>query len=84
MLTLMEMFQMSQEVKESMLSFLALFKQKEISCYQGENVLLASEEVLGVCKHLDAAKGLLEEHEADILMDLANCSTPDSMKCSSI
>jgi hypothetical protein len=51
----MEMFQMSHEVKDAMLSFLALFKRKGISRYQGKNVLLAAEEVLGVCKRLDAA-----------------------------
>jgi hypothetical protein len=54
-LTLMEMFQMSHEVTDAMLSFLALFKHKGISRYQGKNVLLAAEEVLGVCKRLDAA-----------------------------
>jgi hypothetical protein len=75
-LTLMEMFQMSREVKDGMLSFLALFKCKSISRYQGENVLLAAEEVLGVCKRLDAAQGLLEEHVIDILTGLANCSNP--------
>ena len=67
---------MPREVKDAMLSFLALFKCKGISCYQGENVLLAAEEVLRVCKQLDATRGLLEEHVVDILTGLANCSNP--------
>ena len=58
-LTLMEMFQMLREVMDAMLNFFALFKRKGISRYQGENVLLASEEVLGVYKCLDVAKSLL-------------------------
>ncbi len=75
-LTLMEMFQMSREVKDAMLFFLSLFKRKGISRYVGENVLLASEEVLGVCKRLDAGKGLLEEHVIDVLTGLSICGNP--------
>ena len=75
-LTLMEMFQMSREVKDAMLFFLSLFKRKGVSRYVGENVLLASEEILGVCKRLDAGKGLLEEHVIDVLTGLSICGNP--------
>lgn len=72
--TLTEMFSMSREVKEAMIVFLDLFKRKGIARYSGENVLVASEEVIGVCKRLDAAKGLLEEHVIDVLTGLSICS----------
>jgi hypothetical protein len=72
-LTLMEMFQMSREVKDAMLGFLSLFKRKGIARYTGENVLLASEEVLGVCKRLAAARSLLDEHVIDVLTGLSIC-----------
>jgi hypothetical protein len=75
-LTLMEMFQMSREVKDAMLTFIGLFKRKGIARYPGENVLLASEEIMGVCKRLDAGKGLLDEHVIDILTGLAISSNP--------
>jgi hypothetical protein len=75
-LTLMEMFQMSREVKDAMLTFIGLFKRKGIARYAGENVLLASEEIMGVCKRLDAGKGLLDEHVIDILTGLAISSNP--------
>ena len=72
---------MSCKVKDAMLGFLALFKCKGISRYPRENMLLALEEVLGVCKHLDAAKSLLEEHVVDVLTGLAICSTLGFGKC---
>ena len=67
---------MSREVKDAMLFFLSLFKHKGVSRYVGENVLLASEEILGVCNRLDAGKGLLEEHVIDVLTGLSICGNP--------
>jgi hypothetical protein len=50
--TLCEMFEMSREVKEAMLSFLEFFKKKGVARYTGENILVVQEEVLGVCRRL--------------------------------
>ena len=53
-LTLRKMLQMSKEVKLAMLTFIEFFKKNGIAKYSGENVLLAAEQLLGVCKCLDA------------------------------
>ena len=42
--------------------------------YTGENVIVASEEVLGVCKRLNSVRALQEDHVLDILMGLSVCS----------
>jgi hypothetical protein len=68
------MFQMSREVKEAMLKFLDIFKRNGISKYTGENVLVASEEILGVCKRLDAVGSLQDEHVMDVLSGLSICT----------
>lgn len=73
-LTLNEMFQMSREVKEAMYKFLDIFKRQGISRYTGESVLVASEEILAVCKRLDAVHALQEEHVTDILTGLSICT----------
>jgi hypothetical protein len=73
-LTLCEMFMMSREVKEAMTKFLDIFKRNGISRYTGENVLVASEEIIGVCKRLDAVNALQEEHVLDILAGLSICT----------
>ena len=70
-LTLCEMFQMSKEVKNAMLTFIEFFKKHGIAKYEGENVLVAAEQLLGVCKRLDAVKALTEEHVHDILTGLS-------------
>jgi hypothetical protein len=64
------MFQMSHEVKDPVISFLDLFKLKGIARYAGENVFLASEEVLGVCERLDAHGALQNEHVNDVATGL--------------
>jgi hypothetical protein len=64
------MFQMSREVKDAAISFLDLFKHKGIARYAGENVFLASEEVLGVCKRLDAHGALQNENVNDVATGL--------------
>jgi hypothetical protein len=69
-LTLCEMFQMSKEIKLAMISFIEYSKKKGIATYSGENVLIASKELLGVCKRLDAVSALTEEHFHDILTGL--------------
>jgi hypothetical protein len=61
---------MSHEVKDPVISFLDLFKLKGIARYAGENVFLASEEVLGVCKRLDAHGALQNEHVNDVATGL--------------
>ena len=73
-LTLQEMFQMSREVKEAMYKFLDIFKRQGVSRYIGESVLVASEEILAVCKRLDAVNALQEEHITDILTGLSICT----------
>jgi hypothetical protein len=52
--TLCEIFEMSREVKEAMISFIEFFKKKGVACYSEENVLVVQEELLGVCCRLDA------------------------------
>jgi hypothetical protein len=73
-LTLKEMFQMSREVKEAMFKFLDIFKRQGVSRYTGESVLVAWEEILAVCKRLDAVHALQEEHVTDILTGLSICT----------
>ena len=62
---------MSKEVKNAMLTFIEFFKKHGIAKYEGENVLVAAEQLLGVCKRLDAVKALTEEHVHDILTGLS-------------
>ena len=66
-LTLQEMFQ-------AMYKFLDIFKRQGVSRYIGESVLVASEEILAVCKRLDAVHALQEEHVTDILTGLSICT----------
>jgi hypothetical protein len=73
-MSLCEMFQMSREVKEAMYKFLDIFRRNGVARYTGENVLVVSEEVLGVCKRLDAVGALLEEHVIDVLSGLSICT----------
>ena len=47
-LTLREMFQMSKEIRQAILSFLDRFHRIGIASYTGKNVLLASDEVLDI------------------------------------
>ena len=68
--TLCEMFEMDSDVKDAMLGFIALFKRRGLARYVGENVLLASEELLGVCRRLHAANALLKDHVNDICIGL--------------
>ena len=68
--TLSEMFEMDGDIKDAMIGFIALFKRRGLARYVGENALLASEELLGVCKRLDAAKALRKEHINDICIGL--------------
>ena len=70
-LTLCEMFQMSKEIKQAMLSFLDRFHKLGIASYQGENILLASEEVLGVCRRLNSINAITSEHIHDVLVGLS-------------
>eukprot|EP00956_Cyclotella_meneghiniana_P005534 scaffold7111_cov22-Cyclotella_meneghiniana.AAC.1 len=74
-LTLCEMFHMSREVKDAMYTFLRLFRTKGIGRYTGENVLKASSEVLGICKRLEAANALLDDHVYDVLCGLSICTS---------
>ena len=58
---------MSREVKEAMCKFLDIFKRNGVSRYIGVNVLVVSEEALGVCKRLEAVGALQDEHVLDVL-----------------
>jgi hypothetical protein len=68
------MFQMSREVKDAMYTFLCLFGTKGIAHYTGENALKASSEVLSICKRLEAANALLDDHLYDVLCGLSICT----------
>jgi hypothetical protein len=72
--TLCEMFLMSREVEESMISFLGLFKRRGVARYAGENLILVREEVLGICKRLDAVGALRHENVMDVLTGLTICT----------
>ena len=65
---------MSCEIEEAMYKFLYIFKQNDMYRYSGENVLVVSEEILGVCMHLDVVKALQEEHVMDVLSGLSICT----------
>ena len=70
-LTLCKMVQMSKEVKNTMLMFVEFFKKHGIVKYKGVNVLLAAEQSLGVCKHLDTVGALTREHVHAVLTSLS-------------
>ena len=65
-LTLYKMFQISFKVKEALFKFLDIFKPNGVSHYTGKNVFVVAEEILGICKRLDAVKALQEEHVTDV------------------
>ena len=67
------MFKMTRGVKESMLVFLKLFKAKGLARCTGENVLVASAELLGICRRLSLACALAEEHVHGTLTRLGVC-----------
>ena len=71
-LILCEIFQMSRGVKAYMLSFIEVFRMKGIAHCPRENVLVAANKLLGVCKSLDVADALTEEHDIDSLTRLAD------------
>ena len=72
--TLCEMFLMSREVEDSMITFLGLFRRKGVARYAGENLVLVREEVLGICKRLDAVGALRHENVMDVLTGLSICT----------
>ena len=57
---------MPKEVKNAMLAFIEFFKKYGIAKYEGENILVAAEQLLGVCKRLDAVGALTKEHVHDL------------------
>ena len=61
------MLQMPKEFKLAMLTFIEFFKKSWIAKYNGEFVVLAAEQLLGVCKRLDVVGDLNEEHMHDVL-----------------
>ena len=63
-----------REVKEAMNKFLELFKRQGVARYTGESVLVVSEEVLGVCKRLDAVGALTDDHVLEVLSGLCICT----------
>ena len=54
-----------------MLMFLQLFQKKGIARHTGENVRVASEELLGVCRRLASKSALTEEHVHDVITGLS-------------
>ena len=74
-LTLCEIFEMKWDTKESMLVFLSLFKKRRVAHCPGENVLVATNELLGVCKRLSTVDVLTAKHVFDVVTGLSNCNT---------
>ena len=54
-----------------MLMFIVFFRKHGITKYEGENVLVATEQLLGVCKRLGAVNDLTKEHVHGILTGLS-------------
>ena len=73
-LVLREMFLMSKDVKKAILNFVDLFKARGLTRYTGENMLMASEELLGVLKRLNSIKAVTDEHVHDVLHGLSICN----------
>ena len=73
-LVLREMFLMSKDVKKAILNFIDLFKARGLTRYTGENVLRASEELLGVLKRLNSIGGVTDEHVYGVLHGLSICN----------
>ena len=73
-LTLREMFEVNRDTEESMKSFLAFFKKRGVAHYPGENVVVASTELLGVCKRLASVNALTSENVHDVLTGLSICN----------
>ena len=66
------MFEVNRDTEESMKSFLAFFKKRGV----GENVVVVSTELLGVCKKLASVNALISENVHDVLMGLTICNNP--------
>ena len=73
-LTLCKMFELNRDTKESMLAYLGFFKKRGVAHYPGENVLVASNELLGVCNRLAAVDALTSEHVHDVVTGLSICN----------
>ena len=73
-LTLREMFEVNRDTQESMQSFLQFFKKRGVAHYPGENVVVASAELLGVSKRLASVNALTSENVHDVLTGLSICN----------
>ena len=69
-----KLFGLNRDTTASLVSFLKLFLNKGLHCYQGENIALAHKELLMVCSHLSEAKELPQDTPLDILHGLTLCS----------
>ena len=70
-MTLCEMFELNRDTKESMLGYLGFFRKRGVAHCPGENVVVASKELLGVCKRLAAVNVLTSERVHDVLAGLS-------------
>ena len=57
-----------------MQKFLEIFNQNGVSQYSGENLLVLSKDIKGVCKRLDVVKVLTDENVLDVLSGLSICT----------
>ncbi len=68
-----KLFGLNWNTTAALVNFLKLFWNKDLHCYQGENVALARKELLAVCSRLAEAKELPQEMPVDLLTGLTLC-----------
>ena len=72
--TVCKMFELNRDTKESMLAYLVFFKKRGVAHYPGDNVLVASNERLGVCNRLAAVDVLTSEHVHNVVTGVSICN----------
>jgi hypothetical protein len=68
-----KVFGLNHDTTAALVNFLKLFWNKDLRCYQGENLALARKELLAVCSCLAKAKELPQETPVDLLTGLTLC-----------
>ena len=73
-LVLLQMILILKDVKKAIINVLDLFKAKGLTRDTRENVIMASEELLGVLKKLNSIGGVTNKYVCDVLQGLSSCN----------
>ena len=72
-----KLFSLNRDTTAAMRKFLQMFVTKGLRMYKGENMVLASKELMAVCRRLFEARELPVETPLDLLTGLSICSVPE-------